>query len=87
MPTSNVQGVLQHNRFLVASSSYDSDAGTGIGELIVGRPRTEARRINWPDGAEDVHYAATSGRIYSLTEKRGDRIVFAIDGSSVGIPN
>ena len=87
MPTSNVQGVLQHKRFLVASSSYDTDAASGIGELLVGRPRTDARRINWPDGAEDVHYAATSGRIYSLTEKQGDRIVFAINGSSVGIPN
>jgi hypothetical protein len=86
MPTSNVQGVLQHNNVLVASSSYDKDAGSGIGELITGAPGQPARRINWPDGAEDVHYAGTSGRIYSLTEHRGDRIVFAIDGTAVGVP-
>jgi hypothetical protein len=86
MPTSNVQGVLQHNNVLVASSSFDLDAGSGIGELITGAPRTPARRINWPDGAEDVHYAGTSGRTYSLTEHRGDRIVFAVDGTSVGVP-
>ena len=80
--TSNVQGVLQHNNVLVASSSYDLDAGTGIGELLTGAPKALAGRINWPDGAEDVHYAGTSGRIYSLTEKDNDRIVFAIDGSA-----
>lgn len=86
MPTSNVQGALQHNGVLVASSSFDKDAGTGIGELIVGAEGAKANRINWPDGAEDVHYAGTSGRLYSLTEHKGDRIVFAIDGASVGIP-
>lgn len=86
MPTSNVQGILQHNNVLVASSSFDSDAGSGIGELITGAPRALARRINWPDGAEDLHYAGTSGRIYSLTEHEGDRVVFAIDGTSVGVP-
>ena len=86
MPTSNVQGVLQHNNVLVASSSYDLDAGTGIGELLTGAPKALAGRINWPDGAEDVHYAGTSGRIYSLTEKDNDRIVFAIDGTAVGVP-
>jgi hypothetical protein len=86
MPTSNVQGVLQHNNVLAASSSFDLDAGSGIGELITGAPRAPAGRINWPDGAEDVHYAGTSGRIYSLTEKKGDRIVFAIDGAAVGVP-
>ena len=86
MPTSNVQGVLQHNNVLVASSSFDLDAGSGIGELITGAPKAPAGRINWPDGAEDVHYAGTSGRIYSLTEKDGDRIVFAIDGTAVGVP-
>ncbi len=86
MPTTNVQGVLQHNNVLVASSSFDMDAGSGIGELITGAPKQPTSRINWPDGAEDVHYAGTSGRIYSLTEKEGDRIVFAIDGAAVGVP-
>ena len=37
------------------------------------------------DGAEDLHYAGTSNRVYSLTEEAGDRIVFAIDGASVGL--
>ena len=49
MPTSNVQGVLQHNNVLVASSSFDTDAGNGIGELITGAPRTKVGRINWPE--------------------------------------
>ena len=37
------------------------------------------------DAAEDVHYAGTSNRVYSLTENAGDRVVFAIDGASVGL--
>jgi hypothetical protein len=85
MPASNVQGGLMHNGRLVISSSYDPDGSGGIGELASGVPDQPAAHWRWPDGAEDLHYAGTSHRIYSLTEKAGDRIVFAIDASSVGL--
>ena len=34
--------------------------------------------------SEDVSYAATSGRIYSLTEYPGARVVFGVGASSLG---
>jgi hypothetical protein len=85
MPASNVQGGLMHKNVLLASSSYDPDGSGGIGELVAGAPDQPASHWAWPDGAEDLHYAGTSNRVYSLTEKSGDRIVFAIDGASVGL--
>ncbi|WP_028066095.1 hypothetical protein [Solirubrobacter soli] len=84
MPASNVQGGLMHKGRLLISSSYKPGGG-GIGELVAGNPDQAASHWNWPDGAEDLHYAGTSNRVYSLTEKAGDRIVFAIDGASVGL--
>jgi hypothetical protein len=84
MPASNVQGGLMHNGRLVVSSSYKPGGG-GIGELVAGNPGQAASHWAWPDGAEDLHYAGTSHRVYSLTEKAGDRIVFAIDGASIGL--
>jgi hypothetical protein len=85
MPASNVQGGLMHNGRLVISSSYNPDGSGGIGELVAGNPDQPASHWAWPDGAEDLHYAGTSNRIDSLTEKAGDRIVFAIDGASIGL--
>ena len=32
----------------------------------------------WSVGAEDLSFAPTSGRLYSLTEKPGQRVVFAV---------
>jgi hypothetical protein len=84
MPASNVQGGLMHKGRLLASSSYKAGGG-GIGELVAGNPDQAASHWAWPDGAEDLHYAGTSNRVYSLTEKKNDRIVFAIDGASVGL--
>jgi hypothetical protein len=84
MPATNVQGGLMHNGVLLAGSSYKPGGG-GIGELVAGAPDRPASHWAWPDGAEDLHYAGTSNRVYSLTEKAGDRIVFAIDGASVGL--
>jgi hypothetical protein len=84
MPASNVQGGLMHSGRLLAASSYKPGGG-GIGELVAGAPDEPASHWAWPDGAEDLHYAGTSNRVYSLTEKAGDRIVFAIDGASVGL--
>ncbi len=85
MPASNVQGALMHNGRLLASSSYDMDGSNGDGELVSGFPGLDAAHYRWPDAAEDVHYAGTSHRVYSLTESRYDRVVFAIDASSVGL--
>ncbi len=73
-----------HKGRLLISSSYRPGGG-GIGELVAGNPDQAASHWAWPDGAEDLHYAGTSNRVYSLTEKAGDRIVFAIDGASVGL--
>jgi hypothetical protein len=85
MPASNVQGALMHKGRLLASSSFDMEGSNGDGELVSGFPSLEAAHYRWPDAAEDVHYAGTSHRVYSLTEGRGDRVVFAIDASSVGL--
>jgi hypothetical protein len=84
MPASNVQGGLMHNGRLLAASSYNPNNG-GQGELVSGIPGQPAAHFRWPDAAEDLHYAGTSHRVYSLTEAAGDRIVFAIDASSVGL--
>jgi hypothetical protein len=84
MPASNVQGGLMHNGRLVVSSSYKPGGG-GIGELVAGNPGAAASHWTWPDGAEDLHYAGTSNRVYSLTETLRDRVVFAIDGASIGL--
>ena len=85
MPASNVQGALMHKGRLLASSSYDMEGSNGDGELVSGFPGLDAAHYRWPDAAEDVHYAGTSHRVYSLTEGRYDRVVFAIDASSVGL--
>jgi hypothetical protein len=85
MPASNVQGALMHNGRLLASSSYDMEGSNGDGELVSGFPGLDAAHYRWPDAAEDVHYAGTSRRVYSLTEGRGDRVVFAVDAASVGL--
>jgi len=85
MPASNVQGALMHKGRLLASSSYDLEGSNGDGELVSGFPGLDAAHYRWPDAAEDVHYAGTSHRVYSLTEGRYDRVVFAVDASSVGL--
>jgi hypothetical protein len=85
MPATNVQGGLMHNGRLLVSSSYDPKGSNGDGELVSGIPGQPAAHFRRPDAAEDLHYAGTSHRVYSLTEAAGDRIVFAIDASSVGL--
>lgn len=46
------------------------------GEYIAGK--AGGRLAQWPLGAEDLSFAPTSGRLYSLTEKPGQRVVFAV---------
>jgi hypothetical protein len=51
----------------------------GAGGLLVpGAPNASAVLRPWSTGAEDVSFAPTSGRLYSLTEKPGQRVVFAV---------
>jgi hypothetical protein len=48
----------------------------------VGSPLSSVR--GWPVGAQDLHYAPTSNRIYSLTEFANQRSVFAVSASTRG---
>ena len=76
-PVSNVQGGLWLNGKLFTSSSNGSSPGT----LLSGAPGATATARPWSVGAEDLSYAPTSGRIYSLTEVPKARTVFAVSGS------
>lgn len=80
-PATNVQGALELNGRLGTSSS----AGAGNGTLTSGTPGQTAAGHPWAVGAEDLSYAPTSGRVYSLTEHPGARVVFAVPASSVGL--
>jgi hypothetical protein len=71
MPAGNVQGGLLHKGRLLAASSLNPKGSGGIGEPVAGNPDQPASHRAWPDGAEDVHYAGTSNRVYSLTEQPG----------------
>jgi hypothetical protein len=73
-PVKQVQGGLLRDGKLTTSSSNGSAAGT----LLTGAPNAAATSQPWSIGAEDLSFAPTSGRLYSLTEKPGQRVVFAV---------
>jgi hypothetical protein len=80
-PVGNVQGALSLNGRLGTSSS----AGESPGTLLSGAPGQAAAAHSWSIGAEDLSFAQTSGRVYSLTEVPGARTVFAVPASSIGL--
>ena len=69
-----MQGGLLRDGKLTTSSSNGADPGT----LLTGAPNADATARPWSIGAEDLSFAPTSGRLYSLTEKPGQRVVFAV---------
>jgi hypothetical protein len=73
-PIKQVQGGLLRGGRLTTSSSNGANAGT----LLTGAPNANATSQPWSIGAEDLSFAPTSGRLYSLTEKPGQRVVFAV---------
>jgi hypothetical protein len=77
----NVQGALSLNGHLATSSS----AGKSPGTLMAGMPGQAAAGHPWSIGAEDLSFAQTSGRVYSLTEVPGARTVFGVPASSIGL--
>jgi hypothetical protein len=80
-PAGNVQGALSLNGRLGTSYS----AGGSPGAFTSGAPGQAAAGHPWAVGAEDLTYAGTSGRVYSLTEHPGARVVFAVSAASLGL--
>lgn len=81
-PATNVQGALMLNGRIGTSSS----AGAGKpGVFTSGAPGQNAGTHPWAAGPEDLSYAPTSGRVYSLTEHPGARVVFGVPASSLGL--
>jgi hypothetical protein len=80
----NMQGVLMKDGRFGFSLSYrnGADAYHDWKSGAVGSPLSSVR--GWPVGAQDLHYAPTSGRIYSLTEFANQRSVFAVRASTRG---
>ena len=66
----------------VGSSSSAGEGNPGV--FTTGAPGAATKPHTWAAGVEDVSYAATSGRIYSLTEYPGARVVFGVPASSLG---
>jgi hypothetical protein len=52
---------------------------------MAGMPGQAAAGHPWSIGAEDLSFAQTSGRVYSLTEVPGARTVFGVPASSIGL--
>jgi hypothetical protein len=80
-PAGSMQGALMLNGRIGASSS----AGEGNpGVFTTGAPGAATTKHTWAAGVEDVSYAPTSGRIYSLTEYPKARVVFGVPASTLG---
>jgi hypothetical protein len=62
--------------YLMISTSYGKERG----KLFVKKdePAAEWKEFRWPKGAEDLHYSAASGNLWSLTEFKPTRVVFAV---------
>jgi hypothetical protein len=81
-PATNVQGALMVGGRIGTSSS----AGAGKpGAVTSGAPGQNAAGHPWGAGPEDLSFAGTSGRVYSLTEHPGARVVFGVPAASVGL--
>jgi hypothetical protein len=81
-PATNVQGALMVNGRIGTSSS----AGAGNpGVFTSGAPGQATGAHAWGAGPEDLTYAGTSGRVYSLTEHPGARVVFGVPAASLGL--
>jgi len=88
-PTVTSSGVWRANGATNMQGALMKDGKFGISTTVrdwfsarVGDP---LRREVWPRGGQDLHYAPTSNRIYSLTEFEGDRMVFAIPAGQRGL--
>jgi hypothetical protein len=73
-PERNMQGALSLGGRLFASASRGSSPGV----LTSGKPRRRTRSVRWGIGPEDLTYSPVTKRLYTLTEHRGLRTVFAI---------
>jgi len=80
-PAGSMQGALMLNGKVGSSSS----AGKGkAGTFTTGLPGANVTKHTWAAGVEDVSYAGTSKRIYSLTEYPGARVVYGVGAASLG---
>lgn len=73
-PRTNMQGGLQLNGRYYTSESH----GGAHGILAYGRPIDPVRTRTWAYHPEDLTYSRFTNRLYSLTEARGDRVVFGV---------
>ena len=78
----NVQGALMKNgRFALTSSFSD-----GPSYLYAGARKTPLRKTEWSlSGAEDLFLVGSNDRLYTLTEFKDSRRVFAVDASDHGL--
>lgn len=81
-PATNVQGALMVGGKIGTSSS--TGAGNP-GVFTSGAPGAAVGKHTWGAGPEDLTFAGTSGRVYSLTEHPNARVVFGVTRASVGL--
>jgi hypothetical protein len=78
-PVNRVQGGMTLNGSVLGSSSR------GYGGLWVGKPNKRTHRYPWSTSPEDLYYQSFSNEVISLTERRGERVVFGVRASRLGL--
>jgi hypothetical protein len=78
-PVDRVQGGMTLNGSVLGSSSR------GKGGLWVGRPNKKTKRYPWSTSPEDLYYRSFTNEVVSLTEKQGERVVFGVRRSWLGL--
>jgi hypothetical protein len=79
LPVNRVQGGMTLNGSVLGSSSR------GKGGLWVGKPNKATHRYPWSTSPEDLYYQGFTREVISLTERRGERVVFGIRARSLGL--
>jgi hypothetical protein len=78
-PVDRIQGATTLHGQVLGSSSRKG------GYLYVGRPGKATRRYGWGRLPEDLYFRDATQELFSLTEGRGARTVFAVRASSIGL--
>lgn len=74
-----MQGAQAVDGWWILSTSLAKTSGSkSDGSLFIGPAGGTLSQRQWPKHPEDMHYAAASGNLWSLTEDKGGRRVFAV---------
>ena len=78
-PVNRLQGGMTLKGSVLGSSSR------GSGGLWVGRPNKATHRYPWSTSPEDLYYQSFTNEVISLTERRGERVVFGVKTRWLGL--